>query len=56
MTPSYFKGVDGKKAQGVLGSPEIVSAMAKTNSEESFAEREKVYEANRPVIQHHFRF
>ena len=43
--------MDGKKAQGVPGSPEIVSAMSKTNAEERFAEREKVYEANRPVIQ-----
>ena len=48
--------MDGKKAQFVPGSPEIVNAMSKTNAEESFAEREKVYEANRPVIQHHFRF
>ena len=54
----YFisEGVDAKKAEGVEASPEAVSDMAKTNAEEDFTAREKVYEVNRLVIQHHFRF
>jgi hypothetical protein len=50
------EGVDAKKAEGVEASPEAVSDMAKTNAEEDFTARERVYEVNRLVIQRHFRF
>ena len=50
------EGVDAKKAHGVAASPEVVSAMTKTNSEEDLAVREKVYERHRMEIQHNFRY
>ena len=50
------EGVDAKKAEGVEASPEAASDIAKTNAEEDFTSREKVYKVNRLVIQRHFRF